>query len=51
MALSVVDQPGALTGKIAVEFTRTWSETPAEFHLQPISVFRPCGGLEGVPGE
>src|SRR3954452_2081395 len=23
----------------------TWSETPAEFHLQPISVFRPCGGL------
>src|SRR3954470_9972461 len=21
---------------------RTWSETPAEFHLQPISVFRPC---------
>src|SRR3954454_18221188 len=24
---------------------RTWSETPAEFHLQPISVFRPCGGL------
>jgi len=23
----------------------TWSETPAEFHLQPTSVFRPCGGL------
>jgi PleD family two-component response regulator len=27
------------------DLVRTWSETPAEFHLQPISVFRPCGGL------
>src|SRR3954447_7460151 len=24
---------------------RTWSETPAQFHLEPILVFQSCGGL------
>src|SRR3954452_22254026 len=39
-ARSTVGRQMALVG-----FDGTWSETPAEFHLQPISVFRPCGGL------
>jgi hypothetical protein len=29
----------------SVRLAWTWSETPAEFYLQPISVFQPCGGL------
>src|SRR3954467_8916671 len=40
--------PGSGNSKTAFPLAAsqgTWSETPAEFHLQPISVFRPCGGL------